>query len=44
MQALDQAVELGKQRFLIELPQNGQDRPEQLKRLVEAGYAERVLS
>lgn len=46
MQALDQAIELGKRRFLIELP-TGMGKTDlislQLKRLIEAGYAERVL-
>lgn len=46
MQALDQAVELGKRRFLIELP-TGMGKTDlislELKRLIKAGYAERVL-
>jgi len=46
MQALDHAVELGKRRFLIELP-TGTGKTDltclYLKRLVQAGRAERVL-
>lgn len=46
MQALDRAVELGKRRFLIELP-TGCGKTDlialYLKRLVQAGQAERVL-
>ena len=46
MQALDQAVELGKRRFLIELP-TGTGKTDMvclyLKRLIQAGRAERVL-
>lgn len=46
MQALDRAVELGKRRFLIELP-TGCGKTDlialYLKRLVEAGQVERVL-
>ena len=46
MRALDRAVELGKRRFLIELP-TGTGKTDlialYLKRLVEAGRAERVL-
>jgi type I restriction enzyme R subunit len=46
MQALDHAIELGKRRFLIELP-TGMGKTDiiclQLKRLIEAGYAERIL-
>lgn len=46
MQALDRTVELGKRRFLIELP-TGCGKTDlialYLKRLVEAGHAERVL-
>jgi len=46
MQALDHAVELGKRRFLIELP-TGCGKTDltvlYLKRLFQAGYAERVL-
>lgn len=46
MRALDQALELGKRRFLIELP-TGTGKTDliclYLKRLIEAGRAERVL-
>jgi type I restriction enzyme R subunit len=46
MQALDHAVELGKHRFLIELP-TGTGKTDlvclYLKRLIQAGLAERVL-
>jgi len=46
MQALDHAVELGKRRFLIELP-TGTGKTDlvsiYLKRLIQAGRAERVL-
>jgi len=46
MQALDHAVELGKHRFLIELP-TGTGKTDltvlYLKRLIEAGRAERIL-
>lgn len=46
MQALDQAVELGKRRFLIELP-TGTGKTDliclYLKRLIQAGRAERIL-
>ena len=46
MQALDHALELGKRRFLIELP-TGTGKTDliclYLKRLFEAGWAERVL-
>ncbi|HQL63886.1 MAG TPA: DEAD/DEAH box helicase family protein [bacterium] len=46
MQALDHAVELGKRRFLIELP-TGTGKTDliclYLKRLFQAGHAERVL-
>ena len=46
MQALDHAVELGKRRFLIELP-TGTGKTDltclYLKRLLEAGRAERIL-
>lgn len=46
MQALDHAVELGKRRFLIELP-TGTGKTDltclYLKRLIEAGRAERIL-
>ncbi|OGG57035.1 MAG: restriction endonuclease subunit R [Candidatus Handelsmanbacteria bacterium RIFCSPLOWO2_12_FULL_64_10] len=46
MKALDQAVELGKRRFLIELP-TGTGKTDltclYLKRLIEAGRTERVL-
>lgn len=46
MRAMDQAVELGKRRFLIELP-TGTGKTDliclQLKRLIQAGYAEKVL-
>ncbi len=46
MQALDHAVELGKRRFLIELP-TGTGKTDMIclyiKRLIEAGRAERVL-
>ncbi len=46
MRALDQAVELGKRRFLIELP-TGTGKTDliclYLKRLIEAGRAERIL-
>ena len=46
MKALDHAVELGKRRFLIELP-TGTGKTDliclYLKRLIQAGRAERVL-
>ena len=46
MRALDHAVELGKKRFLIELP-TGSGKTDlttlYIKRLIEAGWAERVL-
>jgi type I restriction enzyme R subunit len=46
MQTLDHAVELGKRRFLIELP-TGTGKTDlvslYIKRLIQAGYAERVL-
>ena len=46
MRAMDQAVELGKRRFLIELP-TGTGKTDliclQLKRLIQAGYAEKIL-
>ena len=46
MQALDHAVELGKRRFLIELP-TGTGKTDliclYLKRLIQAGHAERIL-
>ena len=46
MQALDQAVELGKRRFLIELP-TGTGKTDlvsiYIKRLIQAGRAERIL-
>jgi type I restriction enzyme R subunit len=46
MQALDRAVELGKRRFLIELP-TGTGKTDltvlYLKRLFDAGHAERIL-
>ena len=46
MRALDQAVELGKRRFLIELP-TGTGKTDltalYIKRLIEAGRAERIL-
>ena len=46
MQALDHAVELGKKRFLIELP-TGTGKTDivclYLKRLLKAGHAERIL-
>ncbi|MBI2566412.1 MAG: DEAD/DEAH box helicase family protein [Candidatus Schekmanbacteria bacterium] len=46
MRALDRAMELGKRRFLIELP-TGTGKTDliclQLKRLIEAGWTERVL-
>ena len=46
MRALDQAFELGKRRFLIELP-TGTGKTDitvlYIKRLIEAGWAERVL-
>lgn len=46
MQALDQAVELGKHRFLIELP-TGTGKTDLMclfvKRLIQAGRAERIL-
>lgn len=46
MQALDHAVELGKRRFLIELP-TGTGKTDliclYIKRLIQAGYAERIL-
>lgn len=46
MRALDQALELGKRRFLIELP-TGTGKTDlttlYIKRLIEAGWAERIL-
>lgn len=46
MRAMDQAVELGKRRFLIELP-TGTGKTDliclQIKRLIQAGYAEKIL-
>jgi type I restriction enzyme R subunit len=46
MQALDRAVELGKRRFLMELP-TGCGRTDvmvlYIKRLIQAGHAERIL-
>jgi type I restriction enzyme R subunit len=46
MQALDRTVELGKRRFLIELP-TGTGKTDliclYLKRLIQAGHAERIL-
>lgn len=46
MKAMDHAIELGKQRFLIELP-TGTGKTDlivmQIKRLIEAGRAERIL-
>lgn len=46
MQAIDQAIELGKHRFLIELP-TGTGKTDliclYLKRLIQAGRAERIL-
>jgi type I restriction enzyme R subunit len=46
MQALDRSVELGKRRFLIELP-TGCGKTDlivlYIKRLIEAGHAERIL-
>jgi type I restriction enzyme R subunit len=46
MKALDQAFELGKRRFLLELP-TGTGKTDliclYLKRLIDAGRAERVL-
>jgi type I restriction enzyme R subunit len=46
MRALDQAIEIGKRRFLIELP-TGTGKTDlvclQLERLIQAGRAERVL-
>lgn len=46
MQALDHAIELGKHRFLIELP-TGTGKTDlvclYLKRLIEAGRADRIL-
>ena len=46
MQALDRTIELGKRRFLIELP-TGTGKTDlislYLKRLIQAGYAERIL-
>ncbi|MBD2107045.1 type I restriction endonuclease subunit R [Nodosilinea sp. FACHB-13] len=46
MRAMDQALELGKRRFLIELP-TGTGKTDliclQLKRLIQAGYAEKIL-
>lgn len=46
MRAMDQAFELGKRRFLIELP-TGTGKTDitvlYLKRLIEAGWAERIL-
>ena len=46
MRALDHAIELGKRRFLIELP-TGTGKTDlttlYLKRLIEAGWAERIL-
>ncbi|MBE9049111.1 DEAD/DEAH box helicase family protein [Nostocales cyanobacterium LEGE 11386] len=46
MQAIDHAVELGKRRFLLELP-TGTGKTDliclQLKRLIQSGYAEKIL-
>ena len=46
MQAMDHAVELGKRRFLLELP-TGTGKTDliclQLKRLIQSGYAEKIL-
>jgi type I restriction enzyme R subunit len=46
MQAIDHAIELGKRRFLIELP-TGTGKTDliclYIKRLIEAGYAEKIL-
>jgi len=46
MRAMDRAIELHKRRFLIELP-TGTGKTDliclQLKRLIEAGYAEKIL-
>ncbi len=46
MKAIDHAIELGKRRFLIELP-TGTGKTDliclQLKRLIQAGYAEKIL-
>lgn len=46
MRALDRVVELGKRRFLLELP-TGTGKTDltclYLKRLIEAGRAERIL-
>ena len=46
MKALDHAIELGKRRFLIELP-TGTGKTDliclQMKRLIEAGHTERIL-
>jgi type I restriction enzyme, R subunit len=46
MQAIDHAIELGKRRFLIELP-TGTGKTDliclYIKRLIQAGYAEKIL-
>lgn len=46
MQAIDHAIELGKRRFLLELP-TGTGKTDliclQLKRLIQSGYAEKIL-
>lgn len=46
MQAMDQAIELGKRRFLMELP-TGTGKTDliclQIKRLLQAGYGEKIL-
>jgi type I restriction enzyme R subunit len=46
MQAIDHAVELGKRRFLLELP-TGTGKTDliclQLKRFIQSGYAEKIL-
>jgi type I restriction enzyme R subunit len=46
MQVMDHAVELGKRRFLLELP-TGTGKTDliclQLKRLIQSGYAEKIL-
>jgi type I restriction enzyme R subunit len=46
MQAMDHALELGKRRFLLELP-TGTGKTDliclQLKRLIQSGYAEKIL-
>ena len=46
MRAIDHAVELGKRRFLLELP-TGTGKTDliclQLKRLIQSGYAEKIL-